>query len=431
MLNCSLVSCEGETMPRLTMFNTIKKNQEVPWGICLYLMDGPLTMDQIKISYQNNPFPPSKQTSLYTKGTRHARRLEKLPEDLAKLVQAGWVIEHEGLYSMTELGLEGTKQERDKALSYLQLIGQKLRSFVLPETASKVTLIVQVILALIKLPAGLLSGSVGLLNDSFDTILDLFSSLLVYLGVRFNKERLISILLVVSMLITGSFTLYEAIHRFLDPFVPKVDWFPLAAALLSAVAGFGLWIYQRYVGIQSGLMTFITESVDSRNHIVVALGVTAGLIASQLQFGLLDMLVGLAVALLIVWSGIELVIELVRSTKGGQIDLSHYGFWLQGVYQYGRERYLQSWMLSLIEQQIVRTKTDLVEHIRQGVDFRENPWFQAVGLNQPLATEALLEQTLEEIIQRGWVIDQEPLLITEKGKKYLDKPKKIHKSIHL
>ena len=145
------------------------------------------------------------------------------------------------------------------------------------------TLIVQTFLAVIKLPAGLISGSVGLLNDSADTILDLLSSLLVYLGIRFDKERLVSILLVVFMLGIGSFTLYEAVHRFLTPYVPEVDWFPFVAAVVSALAGLMLWTYQRYVGLQNGLMAFIAESVDSRNHVIVALAVTAGLVASLLQ----------------------------------------------------------------------------------------------------------------------------------------------------
>lgn len=52
-------------------------------------------------------------------------------------------------------------------------------------------------------------------------------------------------------------------------------------------------------------MAFITGSVDSRNHVSVAQGVTAGLMGSLLQFGLLDMLIGLVVALLILWSAVN------------------------------------------------------------------------------------------------------------------------------
>lgn len=50
-------------------------------------------------------------------------------------------------------------------------------------------------LAALKLPAGLLSGSVGLLNDATDTLLDGISSLLVYAGLRFDRERTVNVVL--------------------------------------------------------------------------------------------------------------------------------------------------------------------------------------------------------------------------------------------
>jgi hypothetical protein len=325
---------------------------KVPWGIGLYLLDGPLTIEEIKTNYEMNPFASSGQsgpyTGLYTNQARHRRRLERMQDDLAALIQAGWVTQAGDLYALTESGREQVNQAAANAQRYLEQVSKRLRALLRPDVASKVTLILQAVLAAIKLPAGLISGSVALLNDSIDTILDLLSSLLVYLGIRFDRERLASILLVVFMLGTGSFTLYEAVHRFLTPYVPKVDWFPFVAAILSALAGLVLWAYQRYVGLQNGLMAFIAESVDSRNHVVVALAVTAGLVASLLHFGLLDMLVGLGVAILILWSAIELAIDLVRSS-GGQVDLSRYGFWLQHVYEQGRETYLRDWMLGMAQ----------------------------------------------------------------------------------
>jgi Co/Zn/Cd efflux system component len=398
--------------------------RELPWGVCIFLLDGPLTMEQIQTSYRNNPFPSSQQSGSYKKGMRHTRRLERLSDDLARLIKAGWVIQDGDQFALTTLGREQVNQAMDKAQSSLKWVSHKLRSFVQPEVASKVTLIVQVILALIKLPAGLLSGSIGLLNDSLDTILDLLSSLLVYLGIRFNKERLVSILLVVFMLGTGGFTLYEAMQRFFTPYVPKVDWFPFAAALLSAVAGLLLWTYQRYVGIHSGLMAFITESVDSRNHVIVALGVTAGLIASLLQFGLLDMLVGLAVAILILWSAIELVVDLARSSADGHVDLSRYGFWLQDVYEHARAAYLADWMLYLVDRQEARTRGELVDRVRQAFDFRDNPWMQAIGLDRQMATDSIIEQSLDELFSRGWIVDQDPLIISPEGKEHLKRQTK-------
>jgi ferrous-iron efflux pump FieF len=396
--------------------------QKVSWGIGIILLDGPLTMDEIKAETDKYPFASSVLPGPDRRQMRHRRRADRLPDEMTELIQAGWVIQDGDRYALTALGREQAGRAKEESISALNLASRKLRSLTLPENASKVTLIVQVILALIKLPAGLLSGSVGLLNDSLDTILDLLSSLLVYLGIRFDKERLVSILLVVFMLVTGGFTLYEAVQRFFAPYVPKVGWFPFLAALLSAIAGLVLWTYQRYVGIQSGLMAFITESVDSRNHVIVALGVMAGLIASLLRFGLLDMLVGLAIALLILWSAVELVVDLVRSSADGQVDLTRYGFWLQGVYERARKGFLKNMALYLVESQQVRTRPELLERVRRFVDFRDNPWMQAVGLDRQLATDPLIEQTLDEIFQQGWVIDQEPLILSEEGEKYLEKP---------
>ena len=404
--------------------------KKTPWGIGLYLLGGPLTIEEIKTNYETNPFASSRQSGfysgLYTKRARHRRRLERLPDDLAGLIRAGWVTEEGDRYALTESGREQVNQAAAEAQSHLERVSKRLRAFLQPEVASKVTLIVQTFLAVIKLPAGLISGSVGLLNDSADTILDLLSSLLVYLGIRFDKERLVSILLVVFMLGIGSFTLYEAVHRFLTPYVPEVDWFPFVAAVVSALAGLMLWTYQRYVGLQNGSMAFIAESVDSRNHVIVALAVTAGLVASLLHFGLLDMLVGLVVAVLILWSAVELAVDLLRSS-GGQVDLSRYGFWLQHVYERGCETYLRDWMLSMVDRREVRTRDELSAHIRQAVDFQDNPWLKSVGLNRQLLADSVIEQGLDELFSGGWVVDGEPLTLSSKGKEYVERQARRHR----
>jgi Co/Zn/Cd efflux system component len=399
----------------------------VQWGVCVYLLDGPLTMEQIIDSYGNAPFPMSQQPGFYTIGQWNRRSIERIPSDIASLLEAAWVTQEDDRYRLTELGREKVNQILKDASVSSEWVIRKLLSLFQPDVASKITLIVQIILALIKLPAGILSGSVGLLNDSADTILDLLSGLLVYLGIRFNKERLVSIILVVFMLGTGGFTLFEAIKHLLTPYIPKVDWFPFAAAILSALAGLILWTYQRYIGIQSGSMAFIAESVDARNHVVIALGVTAGLVASLMHFGLLDMLVGLIVAALILWSAIQLVIDLFRSSADEKVDLSHYGFWMLNVYEHVRDTHLREWMLYLVDRREVRTKVDLEKRAQQAFDFRNNRWMKMVGLDRQFTPDSIIEQTLGEIFERHWVTDQEPITITEEGKEYLRKQSKRHR----
>jgi Co/Zn/Cd efflux system component len=391
----------------------------IDWAACVYLLDGPLTIEQLTDSYKSAPFPVSQPPDFYAKGQWNRRGLEKLPVDLAGLRGAGWVSQEGDRYALTEYGRKQVGQILAEASTAMKWVMDKLSALFRPDMASKITLIVQAVLALIKLPAGLLSGSVGLLNDSADTILDLISGLMVYIGIRFDVERPISILLVISMLGTGAFTLFEAVERLLTPYVPKVDWFPFAAAIVSALAGLLLWTYQRYVGIHSGLMAFIAESVDSRNHVIVALGVTAGLVASLLHFGFLDMLVGLIVAILILWSAIQLAVDLLRSSGEEKVDLSHYGFWLLNVYDHIRDSHLRQWILYLIDQGEVQTREDVTDRAHQAFDFRNNRWMKLVALDRQFASETEIEQNLNELCTQGLVVDQKPLLISEKGKEYL------------
>lgn len=401
--------------------------KKIPWGVGMCLLDGPLSLPELKTSILTAPFDSTLQPGRGKMPARHRRLLQNLDGNLAELMNIGWVVQQDDLYALTPLGRDEIGKITLDARSKIETASQAFQSLMQPATASKVTLIIQIMLAVIKLPAGILSGSVGLLNDSFDTILDLFSSLLVYLGIRFNRERLVSIVLVIFMLLTGGLTLYEAIHRLFVPFVPNVDLFPFAAAVLSALSGLILWTYLRYVGLKYNLMAFIAESVDARNHIIVSLGVTAGLVASLLHFGWLDMLVGLAVAILILWSAIGLVSELLHSSAEKPVDLSHYGLWLQSVYQNRREHYLRNLMLSLVKNGEAKTREELVLKIRKATDLRENSPLKSVGLNRRLLEDEVIEYNLNELISHEWLVDGETIALSTKGKEYLAREMQRHR----
>jgi Co/Zn/Cd efflux system component len=394
------------------LIRQLREPRDIRWGVGVYLLAGPRTLAELKASCQDTLSPFVPKPEFYVRGRWKARSLERLPDDLAGLVSAGWVLLENDRYALTEQGRHQVQQRMEKLRSATAWMGGRLQFLFQPQAASVVTLVVQIVLASFKLPAGLLSGSVGLLNDAADTLLDLLSGLLVYLGVRFNTERLVSILLVTFMLGTGSFTLYEAVQRFFVPFVPHVDWFPFAAAIVSALAGLVLWTYQRYVGLESGLMAFITESVDSRNHVFVALSVTAGLAASLFNFGLLDMLVGLGVAVLILWSGLELAVDMARSSAAGGPAVSRYGFWMRDVYQHARNAHLRELMLYLVEHQEVKTEAELVERARQAFDYRNNIWMKLVGLDRQFADDEAITRSLNELVTRGLTLDHDPLALS-------------------
>jgi Co/Zn/Cd efflux system component len=332
---------------------------------------------------------------------------------LEELIERGWVA-HEGAhYVLTSLG----REEVNDRLAQLGETGDLICRFLQPQVVSKATLGIHLALTAFKVPAGILSGSVGLLNDATDTLLDGLSSLLVYFGLRFDKERGVNVVLVLLMLGTGALTLYEAVHRLFVPVAPDVDWYSFLVAILSALICLGLWAYQRYVGLRSGTMALITQSVDSRNHIIVAASVTAGLVASLLRFSLLDTLVGLGVAFLILKSALELAIETVRSLSEEELDLTRFEFGIAAQYDKLRQAQLRDWMLYLVERQGIENRAEVVARSRQALDFNRIPALRAMGLTQQQQhVEEIIEGGLEELFRCGWLKGEERLGVTDAGR---------------
>jgi hypothetical protein len=357
---------------------------------------------------------------------RHGKMAERIEETVEALIERGWVVREGERYALTPQG----REEAEKPLADMRRTRAMLEKLAQPQAASQVGLAAHLGLAALKLPAAILSGSVGLLNDATDTLLDGLSSVLVYLGLRFDRERAVNVVLVLLMLGTGGFTFYEAVRRFFVPFEPQVDWFTFLTTILSALVCWALYLYQRLVGVRSGSLALITQSVDSRNHVIVAASVTAGLIASQLQFPLLDTLVGLAVAVLILKSAIELAVETVRSLGEEDVDLSRYQMELAGWYERFRQAQLRDWLLYLVESEEVRTRGELMTQARQAFDVSHNPMLRELGVPQPSQADERIEQSLAELLERGWLVEDGQLSVTQTGREHLRRQMRDKKRGH-
>ena len=402
-------------MPEQNSRNGQQKEYGQSWEIAAALWDGPKTLPEIVEHFYSyirllGFFGVTRRME-----RRHERMAKRIEEALEGLIERGWAVREGERYALTPLG----REEAEKPLADMRRTRASLRKLAQPQTVSQVGLGVHLGLAALKLPAALLSGSVGLLNDATDTLLDGLSSVLVYLGLRFDRERAVNAVLVLLMLVTGGFTFYEAARRFFVPFEPEVDWFTFLAAILSALVCLVLHVYQRFVGLRNGSMALITQSVDSRNHVIVAASVTAGLVASLLRFPLLDTLVGLAVAILILKSAVELAIEFVRSLGEEEVDLSRYEMGIAGWYERFRQAQFRDWMLYLVENQGVQTRTELIAQARQALDLGANPMLRELGVHPSPQASEMIEQSLGELFEHGWLLENERLSITDAGREHL------------
>jgi protein-S-isoprenylcysteine O-methyltransferase Ste14 len=159
-----------------------------------------------------------------------------------------------------------------------------------------------------------------------------------------------------------------------------------------------LWLYQKYCGLKHSSVPLIAQSVDSRNHVIVAGGVGAGLFAAWFDLLLLDRLVGLAVAVLILKAAGELLRDLLASAGEEEMDLSRWGF---SRLESRRHRQTVRWFLYEIDAGRITRREQMMQEARAATDFSKVASFRALGIDEQPDREQKLERAVEEVFERG------------------------------
>jgi protein-S-isoprenylcysteine O-methyltransferase Ste14 len=288
---------------------------------------------------------------------------------------------------------------------------------------SKTTFLVHLLLGAIKLPAALLSGSVSLLNDALDTLMDALSSVIVFWGIHSDREQFSGFFLLGFMIITGGYAMWESISRFISGSAIEADPIAFIAVIISATLSALLWFYQKYAGLAAGSLSILAQSVDSKNHLLVAGGVCISLIAASLGLPVIDLIVGIAIALMILKGAFDLLIDMIKQQQGEELDLSAYGF---QVFEKHRHRQMIRWLLYEIEAGNVLNRDQLYQEALLSVDFEKIPQLRAFGLNENTNARKAASVAAEHLFDDGFIIEKKSnLQLTDKGSKELHRAKKM------
>ena len=222
------------------------------------------------------PGDPRRLAGSRGNGTRLGRSLAVA---LAQVVSGGLVeplVDGDG-FTLTDAG----RVEVNRVLQDLQERRDRVHRLLRPARAATNTMAAQIAITTFKVPAALISGSVAQLNDALEEILDVVASAAVVLGLRFKQERLANVVVVGLMLATGCFALALAVRRLFVPVTANVSWYPLTVASLSVPFYAIRSAYERDSGVHGASAALVSQSVDSRNHALVGVGVLFGLVAER------------------------------------------------------------------------------------------------------------------------------------------------------
>ncbi len=191
-----------------------------------------------------------------------------------------------------------------------------------------------ILLFLGKLLAGLLTGSVAVVADAVNNLSDAASSVAAWLGFRLARrpadadhpygharyEYLSGLAVAAMILLIGAELVKTSVGKILDP--EPIDFSLVTLGVLAASIAVKLWMagFYRKLGDMIASTTLLAAAVDSRNDVIATSAVLLGCLASRFFQVDIDGYVGLAVAVLILCSGVKLGKETISPLLGKQPD---------------------------------------------------------------------------------------------------------------
>lgn len=283
------------------------------------------------------------------------------------LISTALIVEADGRFVLNEEGEIRAKQFTEDLQKAARAIN---RHFLNPQAAARNTVIMDLVLALTKLVAGLLSRSMGLVADGADAAIDTASASVVWAGVKYRRELLGTVAIVVMMFFTGLMVGYESISKIAEALTSTVEAItrPYLVILVEAFAllvAAALTFYQRFVGKRSGSLALISQSIDSKNHIYVAGVVILGAVLSIFGIHFVDPFIGAFIAVKIMMDGTSLAREAVSCYRSGQADLSKYGLPLEREWQLSKQATFRNWVLHILREKGSATRGDIVTALQQ------------------------------------------------------------------
>ena len=269
---------------------------------------------------------------------------------------------------------ELTAEGREQAIEFeknLKKSGEILEGQVLsPSAAARNTIIVDFFLTSLKLLSGFFSGSVGLLADGADAAVDTVSAAVVWLGMKIKRENLGTLIVLLMMFISGIGVGYDSIISIIDALfgilVPlAMPYLVIIAETVALIFAMILFLYQRFVGKRNGSLVLISQSVDSKNHIYVSLGVITGAVFSIFGIYLVDAFVGGFIAMRILFDGIRLSKETIASIRGEEVDLKNYEIPFEKQWELSKLETFRTWILYSLRDLELKTRDDLIQELEQ------------------------------------------------------------------
>lgn len=200
--------------------------------------------------------------------------------------------------------------------------------------ASVVCILLNLGLCLAKGAVGVMSGSVAIVADAANNLSDASSNIVSLLGFKLTSkpadedhpyghgryEYLTSLAVALIVILMGINLAWESVGQIRNPRPLEMSPAVVATLVLSVLVKLWMTYFNGRLGKRISSAVLAATAIDSRNDALATSAVLACLLISQATGVQLDGWMGLAVGLMIVWSGVEIAGDTVDMLLGHAPD---------------------------------------------------------------------------------------------------------------
>lgn len=188
------------------------------------------------------------------------------------------------------------------------------------QQASRLSLIANVMLAVLKLTAGILANSTAMIADAANSIGDILTGLVTMWGVKTaaqpadeehpydheKTESLAAWILAIILIITGGMIIYRAVTSLSSgPQIPGM--LAIIAAIITIIVKEILYRYTIKVANETKSTALMATAWDHRSDVLSTSGVLVGITGAMIGWTFLDPVTGIIMALIIIRAGIKVL----------------------------------------------------------------------------------------------------------------------------
>ncbi len=187
-----------------------------------------------------------------------------------------------------------------------------------------------IVLFLVKLLMGTISGSISIVSDAFNNLSDAGNCIITMWGLKMaakpadkdhpfghgRLEYLVSLLVASVIMMLGASLFKSSVEKVLNPEKTKFSWVVLAALICSICVKLWLAYFNRKIGKYINSLVMLATSKDSLNDVFATLATVIALVAGIYTNFPVDGIMGCAVSVVIVVAGFGIVRDTVDVLLG-------------------------------------------------------------------------------------------------------------------